>query len=584
MNRNLASLAPAAARIACLGLPGIIYFLMPTGGDALEGLVPHFALLRFHLLNEMAIPYFSPAKCAGWVLAAHPKNLLFSTFTLLALIIPNAYTAVKLSHAIHTVAFGTGLYAWFRWFGVKNQIARLFAAVLISFSGYWITKTVTAGHLDLLYGSALAPWILVVIENLLSQEAKTRKRYLGLFVILTGLFVLLVNSVYWLWVVLPLLVARVVIEALCFRRNQLRRVLTGLGVMLISSVVAVLLSAPALAGVYEYSMKAFPRNAEHYQVLGDTRWLLEMLVRSFLDSGILTEARHDSALGGSHEYSNFIGLWSLPLAAVGLFRLKNLFGSRAFGGLVIAAIFQLALVRTTHVADLARMLLPVLNSLTWYWRGSINLLLVYVVVVGAGVELLLANRQRVLTLVSFSFIVLNLGELGMVYNRAGLLVMEKPDFVANTMESKDYFSQPVFPHSSNTVWQIRCWDTLTGYRAEFYNSWAHGGPVNEEDGTMKRSRGGPVYEADGTINMVDIRVLFGAAGKGGYFKDHPWPLWPAGDGEQLVKFLNFEQIIPVPLRLQVINSLSAILWVAYLTLTLFMGVNRARSWQTNTLS
>ena len=567
MKRNLTNLVPAGVRIACLGLPGIIYFLMPTDGDAVVGLVPHFALLRFHLLNEIAIPYFTPAKCAGWVLAAHPKNLLFSTFTLLALLIPNAYTAVKLSHAIHTVAFGTGLYAWFRWFGVKNQIARLFAAVLISFSGYWITKTVSAGHVDVLYGSALAPWILVVIENLLSQEPKTRKRYVGLFVILTGLFVLLVNSVYWLLIVLPLLVARVVIEALCFRKDQARRVLTGFGVMLVSSVVAVLLSAPALAGVYEYSMQAFPRNAEHFQVIGDTRPLLEMLVRSFFDSGIVTENRHDGALGGSHEYSNFIGLWSLPLAAVGLFRLKNLFGSRAFGGLVIAAIFQLALVRTTHVADLARLLLPVLNSLTWYWRGSINLLLLYVVVVAAGVELLLANRQRVLTLVCFSLMVLNLGELGMVYNRAGLLVVEKPDFVSNTMNSEVYFSQPVFPHSSNTGWQMWCWDTLTGYQSEFYRSLAHGGPV---------------YEEDGTINMVDIRVLFGAAGKGGYFKDHPWPLWPAGDKEQLVKFLKFEQIMPVPLRLQVINSLSAILWVVYLTLALFVGVNRTRSRQMNT--
>ena len=122
---------PAGVRIACLGLVGIIYLLMPTGGDALAGLVPHFALLRFHLLNEIAIPYFTPAKCAGWVLAAHPKNLLFTTFTPLALLTPNSYTAVKMAHAIHTYAFGTGLYVWFRWFGVKNQIARLFAAVLI---------------------------------------------------------------------------------------------------------------------------------------------------------------------------------------------------------------------------------------------------------------------------------------------------------------------------------------------------------------------------------------------------------------------------------------------------------------------
>lgn len=546
-----------------LALLGCLFVFLPEGGDAIQGLVPHFALLRFHLMNELAIPYFTPAKCAGWVLAAHPKNFLFSTFTLLAFLIPNSYTAVKIAHAMHTFAFGTGLYVWFKWLGIKNPVARLFGAVLISFSGYWILKTVPAGHVDVLYGSALAPWILVVFEKLFSEEPKTRNRYLGLFVVLTGLFVLLVNSVYWLWIVLPLLVARVAIEALYLRKSHARRVLAGFIVMLISSVAAIVLSAPALAGVYEYSMQAFPRNAEHFQVIGDTRWLFQMLVRSFFDSGIVVNNIHDASLGGPHEYSNFIGLMSLPLMAVGLFRLKTLFRSRAFGALVLAAVFQLLLVRTTHVADLARMVLPVLNSLTWYWRGSINLLLLYVAVVAAGAELLLAGRHRVFMLACLSLMMLNLGELGMVYNRAGLLSLEKPEFFANTMNSEEYFSKPVFPHSSNTGWQMRCWDTLTGYQAEFNNSLAHGGPV---------------FEEDGTINMVDIRVLFGAAGKGGYFKHHTWPLWPGSDREELLQFLNYKQIMPKPLRLQVINSFSAMIWIVYLTLALFLGTKLARRW------
>ena len=539
---------------------------MPTGGDAVAGLVPHFALLRFHLLNEMAIPYFTPAKCAGWVLAGHPKNLLFTTFTPLALLIPNSYTAVKMAHAIHTFAFGTGLYAWFRWFGVKNQIARLFAAVLISFSGYWILKTI-GGHQDVLYGSALAPWILVVIENLLSEEPKKRSRYLGLFLVLTGLFVLLVNSVYWLWIVLPLLVARAVIELMYFRKSQARLVLTGFGVMFLSSVLAVSLSAPALAGVFEFSMQAFPRNAGHFQVIGDWRWLLEMLLRSFFDSRIVVENLSHGALSSRNEYANFIGVISLPLMAAGLFRLKNLLRSRAFRGLVVAAIFQVLLVRTTHVADLARMALPVLNSLTWYWRGSINLLLLYVVVVAAGAELLLSKRQRVLTLACFTLMLLNLGELGLVYNRADILSLEKPDFFANTINSEEYFSQPVSPHSMNTGWQMWCWDTLTGYQSEFYHSLA---------------KGGPVFLQDGSINTVDIRVLFGAAGKGGYFKDHTWPLWPASDRKELEKFLNFKQIMPIPFRLQMINSVSTILWIVYLTLILGVGFNHVRSMRMKT--
>lgn len=554
---------------AVLALFSCLFVFLPEGGDATLGLVPHFALLRFHILNEFAIPYFTPAKCAGWVLAAHPKNFLFSTFTLLAFLIPNSYTAVKMSHAIHTFAFGTGLYAWFRWLGIKNPVARLCGAVLISFSGYWILKTVYVGHVDVLYGSALAPWILVVIENLLSEEPKTRNRYLGLFVVLTGLFVLLVNSVYWLWIVLPLLVARVVIEVLYFRKSQMWRVLTGFGVMLLSSVVAIVLSAPALAGVYEYSMQAFPRNAEHFQVLGDTRWLLEMLVRSFFDSRIVVENLPDGVLGGPHEYTNFIGLWSLPLMAVGLFRLKNMLHSRTFVGLVFASIFQLALVRTTHTADLMRMVFPVLNSLTWYWRGSINLLLLYVVVVAAGAELLLASRHHVVTLACFALMMLNLGELGMVYNRAGLLSLEMPDFISNTMNSEEYFSQPVFPHSGNTRWQMWCWDTLTGYTGGYNHSLAHVGSIIRYHIINSREPRGIA------INMVDIRALFGEAGRVGYFKDHPWPHWPAPDRE-LVNFLNFKQIMPVPLRLQVINSLSAVVWAFYLTLALFMGTNLVR--------
>ena len=143
---------------------------------------------------------------------------------------------------------------------------------------------------------------------------------------------------------------------------------------------------------------------------------------------------------------------SLPLLGLGLFRLKGLFQYRAFGGLVAAAVFQVLLVRTTHVADLARMVLPILNSLTWYWRGSINLLLLYVVVVAAGADLILSSRKRGLGLVCVCLMILNLGELGWVYSRAGLLAVEKPDFFANTINSEEYFSQPASPHSMNTGW------------------------------------------------------------------------------------------------------------------------------------
>ena len=163
--------------------------------------------------------------------------------------------------------------------------------------------------------------------------------------------------------------------------------------------------------------------------------------------------------------------------------------------------------------------------------------------------------------------ILNLGEIGWVYSRAGLLAVEKPDLFANTISSEKYFSQPVSPHSRNTEWQKWCWDTLTGYRHEFDHSMAQEGAV---------------FLQGRAINMVDIRVIFGAAGKGGYFKGHTWPFWPASDREELEKFLNFKQIMPIPLRLQIINSVSAILWIVYLTLILGLGFNHVRSMRMKT--
>ena len=47
-----------------LGLISCFYMFLPEGGDAEAGLVPHFALMRHHIWNEFAIPYFTPAKCA----------------------------------------------------------------------------------------------------------------------------------------------------------------------------------------------------------------------------------------------------------------------------------------------------------------------------------------------------------------------------------------------------------------------------------------------------------------------------------------------------------------------------------------
>ncbi len=139
------------------------------------------------------------------------------------------------------------------------------------------------------------------LRRIFCKEPKTRNRYLGLSVVLTGLFVLLVNSAYWLLVVLPILVARVAMEALYLQKSHVLRVFAGFIVVLISSVVAIVVSAPALAGVYEYSMQTFPRIAEHFQVLGDDRWLAEMFVRSFFDSGIVVGNIHGGALGSRNE-------------------------------------------------------------------------------------------------------------------------------------------------------------------------------------------------------------------------------------------------------------------------------------------
>jgi len=44
------------------------------------------------------MPYITPARCGGWLLAANAQGLIFTIYTFISFIIPNAFWVVLSDH------------------------------------------------------------------------------------------------------------------------------------------------------------------------------------------------------------------------------------------------------------------------------------------------------------------------------------------------------------------------------------------------------------------------------------------------------------------------------------------------------
>ena len=498
-----------------------------------------FPLIKRHLASQWAMPYLTPGKCGGFLLAADTQSLIFTPYMLMSFLVPNLEWAVKITNFLLSILLWAGTYRWLEYFGIVNRTARIFAGLLFTACGYWVYHMTMIGQVWAA-GLAYTPWIMVGMENILRGPLRLDRKYMLSALTLAGLFFLLINSgYYWLQVAVPLIGFRVLAECIWPQSQKLQQ-LKKLGIIAGIALYAVLLSWPRLGAINEFQLSKFPREkgvVNHYQVIGNVKVLLDKLWHSFFDGDIVAnQVTEPQILGAMWDYNNFIGFMAVIPFILGLRKIKDLLPLKIFTGLLLAVIFQLALMRTTHVADLIRSLIPLYKSITWYWRGTPILCLMVIVFVARGYERILGHKKWGLFL-AVILMALNLSEIMWANHR--YFKLPDPPVSAIMVNSMD-LPKPLKMHYTC------CIDYIFGYG----NSYPPQLSINAGEDFWHYSRN-PAY-----YNMHDVRAMFDPKTPKGYYMEHPWPLWPKADKKEFDEFINFKQIVKPSAWLQFINKIS----------------------------
>src|SRR5204863_1216769 len=64
--------------------------------------------------------------------------------------------------------------------------------------------------------------------------------------------------------------------------------------------------------------------------------------------------------------------------------------------------------------------------------------------------------------------------------------------------------------------------------------------------------------------LHDVRQLADSKANNGYFLTHDWPLWPKKDSDQYRDFINYKQVVVLPVYLRILNVVSAACWILFL--------------------
>ena len=541
-----------------LGMFIVFFMIKDLNGD--DGDVYwRFNLLKVHLANDFAMPYFTPARCGGFHLAADAHDLIFSLYMLISFLIPNTVWAIKISNLLLSIILATGVYLWLKYFNIQNQMVRIFVGIIAVVSGYWVINLTQGGHVWA-HGFAYTPWIMYYIEMLFEQKPGWKKDYLVKAFTLIILFFLLINSgYYWLQVAVPMIGLRFIAEFLITKESRWEQ-LKRLGIILFLGFFAILLSFPRLGGIFEFQLLKFPRlggSIDHFPLIEDTRKLLEAYWKSFFDASAIG-GRRNKFLGVWWDYSDFIGLTALIPLGLGFFRFKELFRSKAFVGLLLASLFQFGMTRSHYVADALRTILPLYKQITWYWRGTGIVTFFFCVLMASGYQFVLQWRNKFLVFLVLGLMTLNLAEILNVQ-------LKQLDFSPNPpfKDVLDTSNNPKFPKP--LVYNNFCCNlsNIYGYLNPYPSQISIGASIN----------GGQSIDLspqEGYYNMHDARRIASSEANHGYFLDHAWPLWPRTDQAEFEKFINYKQIIKLPLYIRIMNKVSMGLWIIYVVAFLWL--------------
>jgi hypothetical protein len=253
-------------------------------------------------------------------------------------------------------------------------------------------------------------------------------------------------------------------------------------------------------------------------------------------------------MGFPWDYSNFIGLCALLPLIWGLWHSREWFKSRLFISLALAALFQLALTQSGPVLPILRFFVPLFKQITWYYRGAAIDLLFIAVLIAIGYENLIKQSKRIPFFIIALLMVANLTEILYVQSTQVTFKLDPPLSVL----TRD-IDPPPYP--ADRPWGRPC---LLGYVYGYGNE--HPSQVQASLDT-----GCSIYDQPqpGFYNMHDVRILASSKADGGYYLKEKWPLWPRSDSKEFDKFIHYQQVVPLPLWLQIGNWLSMLIWLLF---------------------
>lgn len=550
----------------------VIFFLIKDlGGDI--GDVPwRFMLLKLHLSNDFAMPYFTPARCGGFHLAADSHDPLFTIYMMISFFIPNILWAIKFGNLFLSLILAAGIFYWLEHLGVKDKLIRFFIGLLSVFSGYWLINVTTGGHIWA-HGYAYTPWVMLLIEILLKKKPSWNRGYMIPVWGLVLFFCLLINSgYYWLQVAVPMIVFRFIAEVLMTKGQQREDQIKRIGIIAVIGLAAILLSWPRLGGIYEFQIKKFPRfkgnGIDSWPLINNTWDLAQHYWLSFFNPDTIRGAIKNYHLNVYWDYCNYMGMLSLIPLGLGLLKIKEFIKSRAIMGIAMACIFQFGLIRTMYVSDMQRFFFPLYNQLTWNWRGSGIQVFFLLLLIACGYEIILKRKGRIFSYLALGLMILTLSDLTLI-NLTQTDFSVQPKFREILESSPKPLSRPL------EVNNIKCnVGNLFGYHKAY--------PKNISIFGASVHGSSPVYLperfslASQFYNMHDVRRLAGPEANNSYYMKHPWPLWPKEDSEQFEKFINYKQVIPLPPYLKILNRISFVAWLFYLILGVRLFIFKKR--------
>ena len=367
---------------------------------------PQLFWTKVHLLRSLEFPYFTPALCGGFLLGADPNNTIFTFVQLMFIFVTDPLVAWRLALFFTSIFFAIGSARLFRVLGVQGESAQAIGGWMLPLCGYWLGHG--QGHIAIL-GISILPWLMVeVISQISAARSEYRlwspvwwRRVLAYAI----MFFLLINSGhFWplpgVFLLGPVLVAS---SWNSFRKSGFLSSMHALLAISVGAILSLSMSSIRFAAIFTFAAQAFPRGVGIFGVIGDTKVLLISMLRSFFDFTVITGHEHSGMLGGSNEWTAYMGLLSLPLSLIGIAGSKP--KEKWFYCLLAASLLQFILTRTSHFGELIRTLVPPLREISWFYRGIIVHVFTASFFIALGVDKLSRMTRLPIAAMIFSLLV-----------------------------------------------------------------------------------------------------------------------------------------------------------------------------------